>query len=162
MLDKLTFPQPYLSLLLFVVWQFLSDGVSGASVVMGLILAWIIPQITHGFWPERPAFIKAWRLPGYLAVVLWDIVVASVSVAKLILSGRTPKPAFVSYPLTLDHPLAITILASTISLTPGTVSADVSDDRKLLLVHALDAETDEEVIQAIHERYERRLLEMFK
>jgi len=49
MLDKLTFPQPYLSLLLFVVWQFLSDGVSGASVVMGLILAWIIPLITHGF-----------------------------------------------------------------------------------------------------------------
>ncbi|MDI9244800.1 Na+/H+ antiporter subunit E [Marinobacter sp. CHS3-4] len=162
MLDKLTFPQPYLSLLLFVVWQFLSDGVSGASVVMGLVLAWTIPLITHGFWPERPAFIRAWKLPGYMGIVLMDIVLASVSVAKLILSGRNPKPAFVSYPLTLDHPLAITILASTISLTPGTVSADVSDDQKLLLIHALDAESDDEVIKDIHERYERRLLEMFK
>lgn len=162
MLDRLTFPQPYLSLLLFIVWQFLMDGVSGASVVTGLILAWIIPLITHGFWPERPAFIRAWKLPAYLAIVLLDILVASFSVAKLILSGRTPRSIFVSYPLELDHPLAITILAGTISLTPGTVSADVSDDQTLLLIHALDAETADEVIDSIRERYESRLKEMFK
>jgi multicomponent K+:H+ antiporter subunit E len=162
MLDRLTFPQPYLSLMLFVTWQFLSDGVSGASVVMGLILAWAIPLITHGFWPSRPTFVRAWKVPSYLAIVLLDIVVASFSVAKLILSGRRPRSTFVSYPLELEHPLAITILAGTISLTPGTVSADVSDDYKLLLIHALDAETDDEVINSIRERYERRLKEMFK
>lgn len=162
MLDRLTFPQPYLSLLLFTVWQLLSDGVSGASVVMGLILAWAIPQMTKAFWPERPTFIRAWKLPAYLAIVLLDILVASFSVAKLVLSGRSPQPIFVSYPLELDHPLAITILASTISLTPGTVSADVSNDNKLLLIHALDAQSADEVIQDIRERYERRLQEMFK
>lgn len=162
MLDRLTFPQPYLSLLLFAVWQLLSDGVSGASVVMGLILAWAIPLMTQAFWPERPAFIRAWKLPAYLAIVLLDILVASFSVAKLILSRRSPRPIFVSYPLELDHPLAITILASTISLTPGTVSADVSDDNKLLLIHALDAQSADEVIEGIRDRYERRLKEMFK
>lgn len=162
MLDRLTFPQPYLSLLLFVVWQFLSEGVSGASLVMGLLLAWLIPQMTRGFWPERPAFIRGWKLPSYIAIVLFDIVVASVTVAKLILGRRSPQPIFVSYPLELEHPLAIAILASTISLTPGTVSADVSDDHKLLLIHALDAQDAEEVIRDIRERYERRLKEMFK
>ncbi|TGN40126.1 Na+/H+ antiporter subunit E [Marinobacter confluentis] len=162
MLDRLTFPQPYLSLLLFIVWQFLSNGVSGASIVMGLILAWLIPQITRGFWPERRAFVNAWKLPGYIGIVLLDIVVASVSVAKLILGGREPKSIFVSYPLELEHPLAIAILASTISLTPGTVSADVSDDNKLLLIHALDADNADEVISSIRERYERRLKEMFQ
>lgn len=162
MLDRLTFPQPFLSLLLFIVWQFLSNGVSGASVVMGLLLAWLIPQITHGFWPERPAFIRAWKLPSYLSIVVIDIVVASFSVAKLILSGRSPQPIFVSYPLELEHPLAIAILAGTISLTPGTVSADVSDDNKLLLIHALDAENADEVIDGIRQRYERRLKEMFQ
>ncbi len=162
MLDRLTFPQPFLSLMLFVVWQFLSNGVSGASAVMGLILAWAIPHITSGFWPERPAFVRAWKLPGYFLIVVKDIFVASVGVAKLILSGREPRSAFVSYPLELEHPLAITILASTISLTPGTVSADVSDDRKLLLIHALDAGSDEEVIEEIRTRYERRLKEMFQ
>ncbi|MEP3560821.1 MAG: cation:proton antiporter, partial [Marinobacter sp.] len=66
MLDRLNFPQPWLSLVLFSTWQFLSDGISGASVVMGLLLAWIIPQITHGFWPERPAFVKVWRMPMFV------------------------------------------------------------------------------------------------
>ncbi|MGM0951962.1 MAG: Na+/H+ antiporter subunit E [Pseudomonadota bacterium] len=162
MLDRLRFPQPWLSLLLFITWQFLSDGVSGASVVLGLILAWLIPQITQGFWPERPAFVKAWRMPVYLAIVLWDIIIASFSVAKLILSPRKPQPMFVCYPLQLEHPLAISILASTISLTPGTVSADVSDDERILLIHALDAGSDQEVIDAIHNRYEKPLMEMFK
>lgn len=62
MFDRLSFPQPWLSLILFVIWQFLSDGVSGASVVLGLILAWGIPQMTQAFWPERPTFFKSWRM----------------------------------------------------------------------------------------------------
>ncbi|QSP94647.1 Na+/H+ antiporter subunit E [Marinobacter salinisoli] len=161
MLDRLSFPQPWLSLSLFLTWQFLSDGVSGGSVVLGLILAWGIPQLTRGFWPDPLVFIKAWRMPAFFIRVLWDIVVASFEVAKLILSPRPSRPAFVCYPLELTDPLAISILASTISLTPGTVSADVSDDNKLLLVHALDAEDDQEVIDTIRNRYEKPLLEMF-
>lgn len=162
MLDRLSFPQPWLSLILFTTWQLLSDGVSGASVVMGIILAWLIPQITQGFWPERPAFVKSWQMPAYLVIVLKDIVVASFSVARLILSPRQPRPIFVCYPLQLEHPLAISILASTISLTPGTVSADISDDQKILLIHTLDAGSDQEVIDAIHKRYEKPLMEMFQ
>jgi multicomponent K+:H+ antiporter subunit E len=162
MLDRLNFPQPWLSLILFLTWQVLSDGVSGASVVMGLILAWLIPQLTRGFWPERPAFRRPWNMTGYLLLVTWDIVMASISVARLILSPSRPRPVFVCYPLALENPLAISILASTISLTPGTVSADVSDDNKLLLIHSLDAEDEQEVIDAIRNRYESRLLEMFQ
>ncbi|MBR9871350.1 MAG: Na+/H+ antiporter subunit E [Gammaproteobacteria bacterium] len=162
MFDRLNFPQPWLSLVLFSTWQFLSDGISGASVVMGLLLAWIIPQITHGFWPERPAFVKVWRMPMFVLIVVWDILVASCKVAVLILNPRPPKPVFVNYPLQLEHPLAISLLASTISLTPGTVSADVSDDNKTLLIHALDAESEQEVIDAIHKRYEKPLMEMFR
>ncbi|MBQ0746637.1 MAG: Na+/H+ antiporter subunit E [Marinobacter sp.] len=162
MFDRLSFPQPWLSLILFTTWQILSDGVSGGSVVLGLILAWLIPQMTHGFWPERPVFVKTWRMPTYILRVLKDIVVASFSVAWLILSPRRPRPAFISYPLKLEHPLAISILASTISLTPGTVSADISDDNKTLLIHALDTTSVQEVIDAIHNRYEKPLMEMFQ
>ena len=160
--ERLGFPQPWLTVALFIVWQFLADGVSGASVVMGLILAIIIPQITHRFWPDSPRVRKPWVMIRYLAVVIYDIIVASVSVAILILNPRRPRPAFVSYPLTLDHPLGITILASTISLTPGTVSTDVSDDGTLLLIHALDVDDNEELIRSIHQRYEKPLLEMFQ
>src|SRR5690554_6376317 len=162
MLNKRSFQQPWLNLILFLIWKFVSDGISGGSLVLGQGLAWGIPQLTQGFWPGRPAFMKSWRMPAYLLVVLWDIVIASFSVAKLILSPRKPVPVFVCYPLQLEHPLAISILASTISLTPGTVSADISDDEKMLLIHALDARSDDEVIDAIHKRYEKPLMEMFK
>lgn len=162
MLDRLSFPQPWLSLVLFITWQFLSDGITGGTIVLGIILAWGIPQLTHGFWPERPAFMKVWRMPVYLVMVLWDILVASFSVARLILSPKQPRPVFICYPLQLEHPLAISVLASTISLTPGTVSADISDDQKMLLIHALDAEDEQTVIDAIHNRYEKPLLEMFR
>ncbi|MFL1464861.1 Na+/H+ antiporter subunit E [Marinobacter sp. DUT-3] len=162
MLDRLNFPQPWLSLTLFLTWQLLSDGISGASVVMGLILSWLIPQLTQGFWPERPVFIKFWRMPAYLLRMLLDIVTASITVARLILSGRQPKPVFVCYPLDLENPLAISILASTISLTPGTVSSDISDDQKILLIHTLDADNEQDVIDAIKNRYEKPLMEMFQ
>ena len=161
MLDRLTFPQPWLSLLLFGIWQLLSDGISGGSIALGLILAWGIPLLTQSFWPERPAVFRAWRLPAYLLVVLWDILVASFEVAWLIISPRRPHPMFISYPLQLQDPLAIAMLASTISLTPGTVTADISDDNRILLIHALDTRRAKEVIDAIHQRYERPLMEMF-
>lgn len=161
MFDRLSFHQPWLSFVLFLTWQILSDGVSGGSVVLGIILAWMIPQLTHGFWPERPAFVKTWRMPAYILRVFVDIIVASFSVAWLIINPRQPRPAFICYTLTLEHPLAISILASTISLTPGTVSADISDDNKILLIHALNATSDQEVIDAIYNRYEKPLMEMF-
>ncbi|MCG8517923.1 Na+/H+ antiporter subunit E [Marinobacter sp. CA1] len=162
MFARLGFPQPFLSLCLFLVWQLLNDGFSGGSVVMGAILAWMLPQLTRNFWPERPALLKGWLLPLYVLRVLWDIVVASISVARLVLSPRKPRPAFISYPLTLEHPLAITMLASTISLTPGTVSADVSDDQRILLIHALDAEDEQAIIETIRSRYEKPLQEIFQ
>lgn len=162
MLDRLNFPQPWLSLTLFVIWQLLSEGISGGSLVLGVILAWGIPQMTLGFWPSRPAFAKPWRLPAYALRVIKDIVIASAEVATLILSFRKPRPAFVVYPLELQDPLAITILASTISLTPGTVTADISDDQKSLLIHVLDTENGQEITDAIRTRYELPLLEMFQ
>ena len=162
MLDRLSFPQPWLSLTLLFTWQALSDGISGGSLVLGLILAWLIPQFTHRFWPEGPTFVKTWRMPAYVLRVLKDIVVASFSVARLILSSRSPRPAFICYPLKLQHPLAISILTSTISLTPGTVSADISDDNSMLLIHALDVANDQEIIDAIHRHYEKPLMEMFQ
>lgn len=160
--QRFGFPRPYLSLALFIVWQLLVGELSGASMVMGLILAWILPLLTKNLWPDNPSFSKPWRMPKYLLTVGWDIILASFSVAGLILKlNRTPRPAFVSYPLTLKHPMAISILASTISLTPGTVSADISDDESTLLIHALDVDDDQALIDAIRERYEKPLMEMF-
>lgn len=155
-------PRPLLSLLLFVIWLLLSSSTSAGTVVLGLVLAWIIPLVTRQLWSDEPAIRQPWRIFAYVRRVLWDIFLANLSVARLVLSPRRqPKPAFISYPLSLEHPLAITILASTITLTPGTVSADISADRQLLLIHVLDVDDDEALISSIRERYEIPLQEMF-
>jgi multicomponent K+:H+ antiporter subunit E len=101
---------------------------------------------------------------AYVCLVMWDIVVANIQVAWIVLTKRNAdmRPNWVVIPLDLRSPEAITILAGTITLTPGTVSADLSDEGKSLLVHALDADDPDAVRDDIKQRYERRIKEIFE
>ena len=156
-------PHPLLTLLLAVVWTLLQDQVSSGMVVFGLILGIIIPKITAAWWPDRPDTFHVGKMISYCLMVLWDIMVANVHVAWIVLTRSNAKlrPAWVIVPLELKSPEAISILAGTITLTPGTVSADLSDEGHSLLVHALDADDPDAVRDEIKTRYERRLLEIF-
>ena len=99
-----------------------------------------------------------------MLVVLWDICVANVQVAMIILfkANANTKPAWITIPLDLRTPEAITVLAGTITMTPGTVSSDLSADGRSLLVHCLDAPDPDAVRDDIKARYERRLKEIFE
>lgn len=99
----------------------------------------------------------------FSGVVLWDILVANLNVARLILShpGKL-RPAFVDVPLGLKGEVAISLLANTISLTPGTVSVEISPDRHCLRVHALDAPDPDGLVQEIKVRYEAPLKKVFE
>ncbi|MBT6189372.1 MAG: Na+/H+ antiporter subunit E [Tateyamaria sp.] len=157
------FPHPLLTLLLAAVWVLLQNHVSAGMVVFGLILGVIIPQMTSVWWPDRPKGIRPLRMLSYAVLVMWDIVVANIQVAWIVLTRPNSKlqPAWVVIPLDLRQPEAITVLAGTITLTPGTVSADLSEDGHSLLVHALDAPDPDAIRDEIKTRYERRLMEIF-
>ena len=88
---------------------------------------------------------------------------ANFEVAMLVL-GSTKKlnPAFVAVPMDITYELPITILASTVSLTPGTVSAEISEDKKWLYVHVLNLTDQDALIAQIKQRYERPLMEIFE
>lgn len=156
-------PRPRLSLSLLVMWLLLQSSITFATVFFGAILGLMIPILTHQLWPEEYRKMKYFLFFRFILVVMKDIVLASLNVARLIIeSPRNLRPAFVSFPLELQDGFAITVLASTISLTPGTVSSNVSGDRKYLLIHALDVESEEELIQTIKTRYETPLREIFQ
>ena len=156
-------PIPLLSLLLLVVWLLLVRSLSFGHFLLGGLLAVAIPLFTYRFWDVQPQIKRPWLLLRYILRVLGDIVVANFQVAWLILNPwRRSRPHFVEYPLMLEERFTITLLASTISLTPGTVSANVRMDGKTLLIHALDAEDDEALIEQIRERYERPLKEIYE
>ncbi|MFX0541951.1 Na+/H+ antiporter subunit E [Roseovarius sp. S4756] len=157
------FPHPLLTVLLTIVWLLLQKTVSPGMIVFGVILGVLIPWITSAWWPETPQSFRPGRMAIYVIIVLWDIMVANVQVAWIVLTKPNSKlrPAWVVVPLELRQPEAITILAGTITLTPGTVSADLSDEGHSLLVHALHTDDPDAVRDDIKHRYERRLKEIF-
>lgn len=157
------FPHPFLTLVLTVVWTLLQNNVSAGMVVFGFILGFIIPWITSVWWPDTPKGFRLGKMITYSVIVLWDILIANVQVAWIVLtvSNSKLKPAWIVVPLDLRKPEAITVLAGTITLTPGTVSADLSVTGHSLLVHVLHTDDPDAVRDEIKTRYERRLKEIF-
>ncbi len=157
------FPHPVLTLILTVVWTLLQNEISAGMVVFGIILGVIIPWATSAWWPDRPRGFHLGKMLSYTLIVMWDIIVANIQVAWIVLTVPNSKlrPAWVVVPLDLRQPEAISILAGTITLTPGTVSADLSDAGHSLLVHALHTDDPDAVRDEIKQRYEARLKEIF-
>lgn len=156
-------PHPLLTLLLAVVWILLQNELSAGMAVFGLILGIIIPILTSAWWPERPKGFRIGKMFSYSLLVMWDIIVANIQVGWIVLTKPNSKlkSAWVVVPIDLRQPEAITVLAGTVTLTPGTVSADLSDDGHYLLVHALHTLNPDAIRDEIKDRYELRLKEIF-
>lgn len=156
-------PHPLTSLALLLMWLVLNSSIAPAHVLLGALLGWGIPFVTSRLWTRQMDFHRPIVALRLLVVVLYDIVVANLIVARLILGPVSAlRPAFVRIPLRLEEPYAIWTLASIITLTPGTVSAVLSEDRRSLLVHALDVEDEAALIAEIKQRYEAPLKEVFE
>lgn len=155
-------PTPLLSILLLVVWLLLVRSLAFGHILLGTLLAVTIPLATSRFWDTQPHVARPWLLLRFVLRVLGDIIIANLEVAWLIVNPwRRLRPHFVEYPLMLEDRFTVTLLANTISLTPGTVSANLRMDGKTLLIHALNVEDEEALIAHIRERYEQPLKEIY-
>lgn len=93
---------------------------------------------------------------------VYELIKSSVTVAIIVLSpGRNLRPAIIAYPLDATSDAEITMLANMITLTPGTLSMDVSDDRRTLYIHAIDAPDVDEIVNDIKSSFERRIIKVF-
>lgn len=168
-------PAPATSLLLLAVWLLLNNSLSIGHILLGSLLALIIPFFTEPFRDEHAYVKKPILALKQLLIVLYDIITANVQVAILILGpNKKLRPAFVKVPLDMTEALPITLLASTVSLTPGTVSAEIypitlehdnqvrKTDQNYLLIHVLDLKDEAELIKQIKQRYEAPLKEIFQ
>lgn len=157
------FPHPALSVFMLILWLLLVNEISGGHLVLGSVLAWAIPYLTQQFWPESMTLHKPWIAVKFVLTVLWDIVIANMVLAVLILGPtRKLQPAFMVVPLDIKEEFTITLLASTISLTPGTVSADLNMNAQQLIVHSLHVTDIDAAIADIKQRYEAPLKEIFE
>lgn len=161
---KRLIPHPFLSLTLVFVWLALVNKFTLGNLLLGILFGIVIPMLTAPYWPDRPKIKRPLKGFEYVLIVLWDIVVANVQVAAIILFKRNKNinSQWVVIPLDVTSAEAITVLAGTITMTPGTVSAMLSADGANILVHCLHTDDPDSVRDDIKNRYERRLKEIFE
>ena len=156
-------PHPGLSALLVIVWMVMVNDVTFGTLFLGLVTGLLVPLFTAAYWPGRP---RVRFVPGiaYLGLVIADIIVANFQVARIVLFMPRDKicSAWVTVPLDLHSPEAITLLAGTITMTPGTLTADMSACGRALLIHSLHAPDPDAVRDDIKARYESRLKRIFE
>lgn len=155
------FPMPIHSIMLTLVWLLL-NGWSYGQLFLGLFLGLVIPVIAYPYVRGHMRVKKPFSMMLYLARLVWDIIIANVDVARRVLMpNKYLKPGWIAYPLSLKEPFPATVLASSISLTPGTVSVEFSDDMSCLYIHVLHLDNETSLKEFIAKRYETPLKEIF-
>jgi multicomponent K+:H+ antiporter subunit E len=153
---------PWLSLTIAVSWLLLQGSLAWANLLWALILGAGLPWLVHDFIGDGARVRAPAAAVRLVFVVLWDIVRANITVARIALHpGARPRPAWVDVPYSLTDERAIVLLATIITTTPGTVSCHIDQERRRILVHALDAPDPAGVAAEIAQRYEQPLKEIF-
>lgn len=164
-------PRPWTALWLLLAWLLLNQTVAPGHVLLGGLLAIVLsryprPSADAGARTamSREEVARRAKVAARLAlVVLKDIVVANLQVAARILGPQQRlTPRFVWMPLEVTRPPSITLLAGIITMTPGTLSVELSDDHRWLMVHGLDVDDAEALVADIKARYETPIKEMLE
>lgn len=167
-------PSPVTSSLVALLWLLLQDDWSVATFVVAFILAILIPKWTSGFRPDQLRIRRLRLVPVFFARLLQDIILANLQVVPQVLGKPEHlKPAFIWVPVPYRHPIILTMLAAAISLTPGTVSADIRfqkpddvapspDAQAWVLLHILHLDDESRLIAELQQRYVRLLQEAFQ
>jgi multicomponent Na+:H+ antiporter subunit E len=151
-----------LNALMTLCWCALTGSFAPANVALGAALGYLALWVARPLQPETSYFSKPASLIGLLLFFFYELFVSSLQVAWDVLTPKLrAKPDIVDVPLDLDDDRAITVLAILVSLTPGTLALDVSEDRRTLLVHAMFADDPDEVRRSIKDGLERRVGAVF-
>ncbi|MEM9915434.1 MAG: Na+/H+ antiporter subunit E [Planctomycetota bacterium] len=152
-----------INLLLALAWMAMAGSAGWAPFLIGfvvsyLVLAWLSALMGHhGYFRKLPKSI------GFAFFILWQLVLSNFRVAYDVITPAANRcPAVIGVPLDVTTDAEITLLANLITLTPGTLSLDVSEDRKILYVHAMFADDREAFCREIKEGFERRVMELLR
>ena len=138
------------------------DDFGTGQWLLGALLGLVIPLFATRLDREFGRIGSVRQVPRMLGVLAWDVVHSNLVVARQVLGSESRiTPGFIWVPLDIANIHGIAVLTSIITLTPGTVSSALSDDRKYLLVHVFNLKDADEVIRQIKTRYEAPLMEIF-
>lgn len=155
-----------LNVLLAFAWAAVWGSISPDALLTGFVLGYAALYLARPLLGEATSYhLRLWRTLEFSAFYLWEVLVSSVRVTLHVISPRFRMvPGIVAIPMDAKTDEEITILANLVSLTPGTLSLDVSADRRTLYVHAMDlGEGGPDALRAdIKDRLERRVLQLLR
>jgi len=151
------------NMLLALAWMALTGEFDSANFLVGLVVGYFALWLTQGPRRDSPYFHKVPRVIRFSLFFLWELTKANLRVAYDVLTPRhRMSPGIVAIPLDAKTDVEITLLANLITLTPGTLSIDVSPDRRFLYVHAMYIEDVEHFKRLLKQGLEKRLLEVLR
>ncbi|MBQ3198779.1 MAG: Na+/H+ antiporter subunit E [Firmicutes bacterium] len=155
----------FLSTVLALVWVGLTGDVSLPAFVKGLILGVII---IHIFGKRTLKVLDLnirhyWPLVQLVFIFMYELLVANLTVLVKVFSPRLNiKPGIIKVPIEVEGPFWITTLANMITLTPGTLTVEVSPDNKFFYVHCLNIDNEESIVSDIKDTFEKKIQEVYK
>ncbi|MBS0292247.1 MAG: Na+/H+ antiporter subunit E [Proteobacteria bacterium] len=161
---KKILPAPLVSLGLFVVWLLLNESLSRGHLLLALVLALGLPVMFKELRPQKVGVRHLGTVLRLCFTVVADTTVSNIAVLRLLLLPGTRRhpPDFVKIPLQLRDPNGLAVLAMIVCITPGTVWAELSRDRSILMLHVLEVHDAQAIIEHVQTRYERPLMEIFE
>ncbi len=150
------------NLLLALAWVFVTEQFTPVNLGVGFVVGYVILMLVQRALGPSRYFSKAPAAVRLLLFFGWELIRANVRMAIYVLGpNRLMHPGIVAVPLEPKGEIELTLLANMITLTPGTLSLDVADDRSVLYIHAMDVGDPERFVEEIKNGFERRLRELF-
>jgi multicomponent Na+:H+ antiporter subunit E len=151
------------NLVLALAWVAMTGGFTPLNLALGFGLGYLVLYFYQRVLGPANYFRKVPQTLGFAAYFLRELVLANLRVAyDVVTPGFGMRPGVIAVPLDAETDLEITLLANLITVTPGSVSLDVSDDRKVLYVHAMYVDDPEAYVRGIKDGFERRVLELLR
>lgn len=153
---------PFLAnLVLAIVWSLLRGSIDVPNLVVGFVIGYLAILWLRPLDGSAAYVSKLPRAIGLVAFLFWELILSTLRVVVDVVSPHPRRrPGVVAIPLDAETDIEITLLANLVTLTPGTLSLDVSDDRRTLYVHAMFVDDPDELRRDIKDGFERRLLEL--
>jgi multicomponent Na+:H+ antiporter subunit E len=143
-------PLATLALSISVIWLLLKGDGSPGNFFVGLILAVILIKSLRQTYQQERAFRRGGDIVHFILNFTRELIVANIQVLKIVLSpNMNIRPGIIAYKTECKTPLGITTLANSITLTPGTLSVDISEDHSTIFIHTLDIDDPDAVRTSI-------------
>ena len=153
--------QVILNLGIAFVWTLLQAELTLLNFIVGYVLGLGFLVVFKGQLKEKLYIIKWWQVIVLLFVFIRELIIANfIVIAQVLRPKLNIKPGIIAIPTILENDLQVTLLANMISLTPGTLSMEVSPDNKIIYVHVFHIDDEEKIIKGIKDTFEKGIKEV--